>query len=50
MKWPVGAVVVVDVKKEASAVKEAVSMGVPVVALVDTNSDPSSVDYVIPAK
>jgi small subunit ribosomal protein S2 len=46
---PVGAVVVVDVNKEQSAVKEATSMGVPVVALVDTNSDPSLVDFVIPA-
>lgn len=46
---PVGAIVIVDVSKEQSAVKEAVLMGVPVVALVDTNSDPSLVDYVIPA-
>ena len=46
---PVGAVVVVDVSKEQSAVKEAVLMGVPVVGIVDTNSDPSLVDYVIPA-
>lgn len=47
--WPVGAIVIVDVRKEHSALKEASSMGVPVVALVDTNSDPSLVDYVIPA-
>jgi small subunit ribosomal protein S2 len=46
--WPVGALVVVDVKKEAVAIKEARAMGVPVVALVDTNSDPSGIDYVIP--
>ena len=49
LTWPVGAVIVVDVKKEHVAVKEALSMGIPIVALVDTNSDPSSVDYVIPA-
>ena len=49
LAWPVGAVVLVDVRKENSALKEAVRMGVPVVALVDTNSDPSFVDYVIPA-
>ncbi len=49
MKWPVGAVVVVDVRKEMSAIKEAATMGIPVVALVDTNSDPLLVDYVIPA-
>lgn len=49
MKWPVGALVVVDVRKEQSAVKEAAVMGIPVIALVDTNSDPSLVSYVIPA-
>lgn len=47
--WPVGAVVVVDVKKEHVCVKEAKVAGIPVVALVDTNCDPSSIDYVIPA-
>lgn len=45
---PVGAIVVVDVTKEQSAVKEAVLMGVPVVAIVDTNSDPSGVSVVVP--
>jgi small subunit ribosomal protein S2 len=49
LRWPIGAVIIVDVRKEAAALKEAVAMGVPVVALVDTNSDPSFVDYVIPA-
>ncbi len=48
LKWPVGAVVVVDVKKEHSVVKEAQVVGVPVIALVDTNSDPSGVSFVIP--
>lgn len=46
--WPVGALVIVDVKKEHVAVSEARSMGVPIVALVDTNSDPSEISYVIP--
>lgn len=46
---PVGAVVVVDVKKEQTALREAQNMGIPTVALVDTNSDPTTVDYVIPA-
>lgn len=46
---PVGAMVVVDVSKEQSAIKEAVLMGVPVIGIVDTNSDPSDVDFVIPA-
>lgn len=49
LSWPIGAVVIVDVKKEHTAVREAASAGVPIVALVDTNSDPSLVDYVIPA-
>ncbi len=49
LTWPVGAVVLVDVNKEQSALQEAVKAGVPVVALVDTNGDPSLVDYVIPA-
>lgn len=46
---PIGAIVVVDVSKEQSAVKEAVLMGIPVIGIVDTNSDPSLVDIVIPA-
>lgn len=49
LKYPIGAVVIVDVRKEAAALREAVSMGIPVVALVDTNNDPSLVDYVIPS-
>jgi small subunit ribosomal protein S2 len=49
LNWPIGALVVVDVLKEQSAIQEAHIMGVPVVALVDTNGDPSLVDYVIPA-
>lgn len=47
-KWPLGAVVIVDVRKEQAALKEAAALGVPVVALVDTNSDPELVSYVIP--
>lgn len=49
LHWPLGALVVVDVTKERSAIKEAAAVGVPVVALVDTNGDPSLVNYVIPA-
>ena len=49
LNWPVGAIVVVDVRKEASAIKEAVCMGVPVIALIDTNGDPLGIDHVIPA-
>ena len=43
-----GAVVIVDVVREANAVKEAVRLGIPVVAIVDTNADPEPIDYVIP--
>jgi small subunit ribosomal protein S2 len=39
---------VVDSKKEDIAVKEAKKLGIPVVALVDTNSDPDLIDYVVP--
>lgn len=48
LAWPVGAVVLVDVRKERSALREAARMNIPVVALVDTNCDPEMVDYVIP--
>ena len=43
------ALFVVDVMKEHIAVAEAVRLGIPVFAMVDTNSDPSNVDFVIPA-
>jgi small subunit ribosomal protein S2 len=42
------AVFVVDPRKEAIVVKEARKLGIPLVALVDTNCDPDEVDYVIP--
>ena len=48
LNWPIGAIVLVDALKERSALREAATVGIPVVALVDTNSDPSLVDYVIP--
>ena len=43
-----GLLFVVDLKKEHIAVKEAKALGIPVVALVDTNCDPTLVDVVIP--
>jgi small subunit ribosomal protein S2 len=42
------AVVVIDMKKEALAVREARRLGIPVVGLVDTNCDPDDADFVIP--
>lgn len=44
-----GLIYVVDVKKEAISVKEAKRLGIPVVAIVDTNCDPEVIDYPIPA-
>ena len=43
-----GAIFIVDPKKETIAVKEAVKLGIPVVAVVDTNCDPDNIDYIIP--
>lgn len=43
------ALFVVDVMKENIAVKEAVRLGIPIFGIVDTNSDPNDIDYVIPA-
>ena len=43
------ALFVIDVMKEHIAIKEAQRLGIPVFAIVDTNSDPRLVDYVIPA-
>ena len=43
------AIFVVDVMKEQIAVREAERLGIPVFAIVDTNSNPSNVDFVIPA-
>ena len=43
------AVFVIDVMKEHIAVKEANRLGIPVFGIVDTNSDPKNIDYVIPA-
>ncbi|WP_010135943.1 30S ribosomal protein S2 [Ochrovirga pacifica] len=44
-----GALFVIDVKKEHIAVAEAKKLNIPVFAMVDTNSDPSDVDFVIPS-
>ncbi|PKG50004.1 MULTISPECIES: 30S ribosomal protein S2 [Olleya] len=44
-----GALFVVDIKREHIAIKEAQKLNIPIFAMVDTNSDPRQVDYVIPA-
>jgi small subunit ribosomal protein S2 len=43
-----GALFIVDPRKEKIAVAEAKNLGIPIVAIVDTNCDPDDVDYVIP--
>jgi small subunit ribosomal protein S2 len=43
-----GAVFIIDCKKERIAIAEAKKLGIPTVALVDTNCDPDDIDYVIP--
>lgn len=43
------ALFVVDVRREYAAVREAQRMEIPIIAIVDTNSDPAGIDYVIPA-
>ena len=48
MEEPPGAVFILDTKKEYIAVTEARKLGVPIVAVVDTNCDPDLVDYAIP--
>ncbi len=48
MKKLPGAMFVVDPRKDKNAIAEAKKLGIPVVAIVDTNCDPDEVDYVIP--
>lgn len=43
------AIFIVDIKKESTALKEALKRAIPVVALCDTNVNPTGIDYVIPA-
>ena len=48
MKRLPSALFIVDTKKESIAIKEAKSLGIPIIAIVDTNCDPEEIDYVIP--
>lgn len=43
-----GALLVIDVIGDTNAIKEAKTLGIPVIAVVDTNADPTLIDYVIP--
>jgi small subunit ribosomal protein S2 len=42
------ALFIIDVDHEAIAIKEAKNLGIPVIGIVDTNSNPDGVDYIIP--
>ncbi len=48
MTEPPAAIFIIDPRKEAIAVHEANKLGIPVIAVVDTNCDPDNIDYVIP--
>jgi small subunit ribosomal protein S2 len=48
MKGLPGALFIIDPRKEPIAVAEARKLGIPIVAIVDTNCDPDEIDYVIP--
>lgn len=48
LKEQPGAIYIVDPRKEKTAVREAKQMGVPIIALIDTNTDPAMIDYPIP--
>jgi small subunit ribosomal protein S2 len=48
MKKLPGAMFIIDTTKEANAIKEARRLGIPTIAIVDTNCDPTGVDFVIP--
>ena len=49
LSYPPAAVIVIDAKKERSAVKEASRLGIPVISMVDTNTDPEGISLVIPS-
>ena len=49
MRKPPDAVVIVDGQYEATAIKEATSMNIPIIALIDSNTDPNIVEFPIPA-
>lgn len=49
LEYPPAAIIIVDAKKEHAAVKEASTLKIPIIALVDTNTDPEGVSLIIPA-
>jgi len=49
LEYPPAAVIIVDAKKEFSAVKEALKLNIPTIAIVDTNTNPEGINFIIPA-
>ncbi|MFH0897998.1 MAG: 30S ribosomal protein S2 [bacterium] len=49
LMYPPEAIIIVDAKKEFSAVREAAGLNIPVIAMVDTNTDPDMINFVIPS-
>lgn len=49
LDFPPAAIIIVDAKKEHSTIKEAMVAGIPIIAMVDTNTDPEGINFVIPA-
>jgi small subunit ribosomal protein S2 len=49
LSWPLGAIIVADAKKDRIAINEAISVGIPVISIVDTNSSPDGITVCIPA-
>lgn len=48
LEYPPAALVIVDAKKEHAAIKEASNLHIPIIALIDTNTDPEGVSMIIP--
>jgi small subunit ribosomal protein S2 len=48
MKKLPSALFIIDPRKERNAINEARKLGIPIVAIVDTNCDPDEIDYIIP--
>ncbi len=49
LDFPPAAIVLIDAKKEHSAVREAMNTRIPVIAMVDTNTDPEGINFIIPS-
>jgi len=49
LSYPPTALIIVDAKKERSSITEALRLKIPIIAIVDTNTDPTDINFVIPA-